>query len=91
MYDGPVIKFKPFCRNCVQCYISVVLFEYNIRFDNVSTIKFITDFSFINPEISARSTPPQNLANPVHSSTKSCHFCPNIITQKSLYKLCTTW
>ena len=37
-------------------------------------IYFITDCSLINLVIAARLPPPQNLANPVHPSSKSYIF-----------------
>ena len=41
--------------------------------------------------IAARSLPPQNDANPVHPSTNSYIIRPSLITQKTMYKLYTTW
>ena len=52
----------------IQATVSVVLFESNKRFDKVSAIYYITDCYLINPEIAARSLPPQNLANTVYPS-----------------------
>ena len=63
------MQFEPFRRNYVHRYVSVVLIRVQYK---VSAIYFITDCSLINPAIAAR--PPQNLANPVHTSTKTHIF-----------------
>ena len=71
MYCEPGSEVEPSCRNYVRRYVSVVLFESNIRFDKVSAIYFITDCSIINSAIAAHFPPPQNIANPIHPSAKS--------------------
>ena len=71
MYCEPGSEVEPSCRNYVRRYVSVVLFDSNIIFDQVSEIYFITDCSIINPVIVARTLPPQKLANPAHPGTKS--------------------
>ena len=53
----------------ITCQCCTIQVQYK-----VSAIYFITDFSLVNPVIAARSPPPQNLANPVHPSTKAHIF-----------------